>query len=540
MNEELKVAITAEIKDLEAKLKEANNKLKAFGAETEQIGTNTKKGFNGLSNSINQLTREVPAFTYSAQTGFLALSNNIPILVDQIQMLRAANLELAASGKPTTSVFKQIVSSLFSFQTALLVGVSLVVIYGKEIGDLFSKIANGSKSIDEAEVKLTALNEAFESKSVANAIKDMVMLSTYIEQAKKGIISKQQAVDQYNKTIGTLTGEVKTLNEAEQGFINNTSRYVNALIEREAANIIAKEAAETLIKLNEATAKSYEDYISTTSTLSNTFYKDAKDNSANLVALREEENRRIVEDAKNKQAAEIKLLQENYQKQLDLVKKFSPLIAKEEEKTKGGILGAEQDRSGTKGVDLQGMGTLEEVYSGLAAQRTAEFNEQVQRLTKSVEELKITYGGGFIPDDELERMSQLKLLLTDIGTSISLGIGQAFADAIVSGQDFGKAMLNVLKQLITRLLAAIAATATLAVLMTIATGGLNLSGVAANFGKASAILGTNLGSLGGIGGRSASVAGVPAPSQGSVSFEIRGDKLYGVLQNYNERLDRLT
>ena len=35
--------------------------------------------FNSLGNSINQLTREMPAFTYSVQTGFMALSNNIPI-----------------------------------------------------------------------------------------------------------------------------------------------------------------------------------------------------------------------------------------------------------------------------------------------------------------------------------------------------------------------------------------------------------------------------------------------------------------------------
>ena len=45
----------------------------------------------GLSNSINQLTREAPAFANSMNTGFMAISNNIPMLVEQIGNLREAN-----------------------------------------------------------------------------------------------------------------------------------------------------------------------------------------------------------------------------------------------------------------------------------------------------------------------------------------------------------------------------------------------------------------------------------------------------------------
>jgi len=35
------------------------------------------------------------------------------------------------------------------------------------------------------------------------------------------------------------------------------------------------------------------------------------------------------------------------------------------------------------------------------------------------------------------------------------------------------------------------------------------------------------------------VAGISGTGQGNVSFEIQGDKLYGVLQNYNGRLSKL-
>ena len=59
-----------------------------------------------------------------------------------------------------------------------------------------------------------------------------------------------------------------------------------------------------------------------------------------------------------------------------------------------------------------------------------------------------------------------------------------------------------------------------------------MSGVT-NFGT---LLGSTLG--GNIGGRVAMPSGGVSNS-GQVAFEIQGDKLVGVLQNYNGRLNRL-
>ena len=65
---------------LDAKIRVAEQSVGEF---QRNVG-NYKSGFDGLGNSINQLTREMPAFAMSAQTGFMALSNNIPIFFDQI------------------------------------------------------------------------------------------------------------------------------------------------------------------------------------------------------------------------------------------------------------------------------------------------------------------------------------------------------------------------------------------------------------------------------------------------------------------------
>ena len=103
-----------------------------IGKYNRNVG-NYASGWNGLSNSINQLTREAPAFANSLQTGFMALSNNIPILIDEIDVLRRKNMALAKEGKATKSVFGQVASAFFSWQTALSVGVTILTLYGKEI-----------------------------------------------------------------------------------------------------------------------------------------------------------------------------------------------------------------------------------------------------------------------------------------------------------------------------------------------------------------------------------------------------------------------
>jgi len=92
-----------------------------------------KTGFNGMAMSINQLTREMPAFTYSMQTGFMAISNNIPMFVDQINLAKRANIELAATGQPVKSVFSQVASSIFSFQTLMGIGITVLTVYGAKI-----------------------------------------------------------------------------------------------------------------------------------------------------------------------------------------------------------------------------------------------------------------------------------------------------------------------------------------------------------------------------------------------------------------------
>jgi hypothetical protein len=117
-----------------------------------------------LGHSVNQITRELPAFTNSMTTGFMAISNNIPMLVDQINNIRTANAALIAQGQPVQSVFSQLATSIFSWQTALSLGVTLLTVYGAEMinaldatvamAEANERLAETQKRLEDQEQKI--------------------------------------------------------------------------------------------------------------------------------------------------------------------------------------------------------------------------------------------------------------------------------------------------------------------------------------------------------------------------------------------------
>lgn len=180
-----------------------------------------------------------------------------------------------------------------------------------------------------------------------------------------------------------------------------------------------------------------------------------------------------------------------------------------------------------------------------ANKEISDFQAQTNMLNGNLKDLAIIGGASFtaiqIPLDQLtEKVNILK----NVSSELVLTIGQGLTDAMVQAYNgtakFGDAFGQMLKQLLARLLAAVAAAAALAAIISIATGGTNLvGGVKLGFKD---ILGRLSGGLLGAGGNSnrvVSPVGVGAMGQGSVEFNIMGDKLYGVLKNYTSRLDRL-
>jgi hypothetical protein len=65
-----------------------NNILKRIDEKVGQYGRNVgnyKSAFDGLGVSVSQIARELPSLTISAQQFVLAISNNLPMLQDELK-----------------------------------------------------------------------------------------------------------------------------------------------------------------------------------------------------------------------------------------------------------------------------------------------------------------------------------------------------------------------------------------------------------------------------------------------------------------------
>lgn len=162
----------------------------SMGKYQRNVG-NYASGFNPLSNSINQLTREMPAFTYSVQTGFMAISNNLPIFFDAMQGVINQNKELQAQGKPTTSVLKQLAGSIFSFQTLLGVGITLLTVYGKEIGEWVMSLKGANSALEELNKRQKEFNESKKG-GRREAQAEIIELRKYLSVVKDEKISLEE------------------------------------------------------------------------------------------------------------------------------------------------------------------------------------------------------------------------------------------------------------------------------------------------------------------------------------------------------------
>ena len=251
-----------------AALEKYSQKLGLVNAEIAKLtrGANIGRstGWNGFQNSINQISRELPAFTYSVQTGFMAISNNLPILVDEINKVRDANAALSAEGKKGVPVLKQLASGLLGWQTAMMVGITLLTVYGKEIGNFFIELFKGKSSLDavkeSASMLAAQMGEA--GSAAAKATLEVEDMKRMFRQTKDGIISKERVLKTYNDGLGKVLGVTRDLNVAEERTIKNGDAYIELMFKKAKAAALMKLYTEQMSKAAEELAKTDEESVS--------------------------------------------------------------------------------------------------------------------------------------------------------------------------------------------------------------------------------------------------------------------------------------
>lgn len=308
---------------LKGRIEKYDTTLKAvdatMGKHTRNVG-NYASANSGLGMSLAQITREMPAFANSAQTGFMALSNNIPIFFDAIGQVKNLNKELQAQGKPTTSVLKQVAGALFSWQTALSVGVTLLTVYGADIVKWGQKVLFGAESVDKLKESQDSLNKAIKDSDYKKAVRDVSEMRNTLELAKQGVISKEKALRFYNETLGKVMGTATSLNEAEMILTKNADNYIKATLYKAAANLALDKAAEQALKAEESRRKKLQEFTNVLDAGSTSFGFESKDTWENKVAQQKQRDKYVVEQAKKRKNEEIKVAKDAQKAQEEIAK----------------------------------------------------------------------------------------------------------------------------------------------------------------------------------------------------------------------------
>ena len=217
----------------------------ATGNHRLSVG-NYAKSWDGLGVSVSQVVRELPAAAVSLNTFFLGISNNIPIVIDEIKKVREQNKALAAEGKPTVSVTKQIISALFSWQTALVVVLYALSAHGKEILHWIQVMWSGQKTVADMADVVDSVDDVLtkNTKSLGEQIATLRKLSLEWKNLGGNLKKQQQFIKDNQSEFNKLDVSINNVNQAENLLVDNTDVFIKALYARAKATAAMQVAAE--------------------------------------------------------------------------------------------------------------------------------------------------------------------------------------------------------------------------------------------------------------------------------------------------------
>lgn len=251
--------IAERISKMQAQVSAAEQRLGNFRSN---VG-NYQSAFNGLNVSVSQIVRELPSATMGANMFFLAISNNIPMLVDEINKLRAANKLAMKEGKQGVPILKQLGAAVFSWNSLISVGITLLTVYGKDIvswiGNLF-KGREAAMTMAEAQAEVNK-QMAESSGSYGDQVAQLRALQLQWNQLGDDLKAKTEFVKNNREAFDKLGVAITTVADADNLFIQNTDAFIEAMNLRAQANaanelatqkykdaLIARQKAEDKIK----------------------------------------------------------------------------------------------------------------------------------------------------------------------------------------------------------------------------------------------------------------------------------------------------
>jgi len=205
-----------------------------------------------------------------------------------------AQKALGFSTDSTTKSFKLMRGALIA------TGIGALVVL---IGTLISQWDNISAALSTTTARQRALNETMDEYSAGaeEAVKKVNQVKSSFDLAKQGIISKEEALKDYNDTFGDSLGVAKDINEAESIFIAKTGAYIESQALRAQAEILLQKSAEATV---EGITASMESQVSTWDLMMASFQMGFGDTKTAVTTMVESHiaGTKTLEDESNKQA----------------------------------------------------------------------------------------------------------------------------------------------------------------------------------------------------------------------------------------------
>lgn len=250
-------------KQIQALNTEISSAEQATGRYQRNVG-NYASSWNGLSVSVQQVARELPPLAVGWNTFFLAISNNLPMLADELKKAaaeyKAFKMAVAAGNNDVAKVapvWKQLITSIFSWQTALVAAITLLSVYGKDIIEWTKSLLRGGKALSYLTDQQKRLNEA-QKESIDGIFKESTQLKILYTIATDSARSYEARVkaakkmqELYPEYLGYLSKEAILLGKVGDSY----EALVKSMKNKAISTAYQKELEEGAKLYNEEIAK---------------------------------------------------------------------------------------------------------------------------------------------------------------------------------------------------------------------------------------------------------------------------------------------
>lgn len=236
------------------------NELKGMDAQMGNYQRNVgnyASGWNGLGMSVQQVARELPSLAVGWNTFFLAISNNLPILADELKKAKIEYQAMQEAGQKGIPVWKQLIKSIFSWQSTLVIGITLLTVYGKDIMDWVASLFKGEQAVLELASAEKDLADT-RKRGISNSVKERAeldLLYKATQDTSRSIEERNEAVDELQKRYPSyfknMSNEEILAGKASVAYGELKKAIIASAIARAQADKIAENSMKIDEKNNE-------------------------------------------------------------------------------------------------------------------------------------------------------------------------------------------------------------------------------------------------------------------------------------------------